>query len=350
MATSILKSKDINEFSSFNSTKYAPTLKTEDNSIYNPISKDNLNFLSSINFLDIEKSKLNKMSFLFPSISKEVIENILKKNKNISIEEGIEQLKDLTLSEKAKKESEKSMQNQINTNENRNSNIKVFSHNRRFKKNFIIKRNYLSVINQNKIFLENNNNINNVNDANDTINNNNPILENSNITNNNINTNNKIEKTQSQQMTVDENEIKNNNTQNEISEKEKERLKERKKMELKTVDVVATELLQSKDENDLREYLFDQLQLLERKKRIDKNLAQMENTINQLSHDKLELRKCNTIVSRALNKKVVEYYNIDRKMKNLNSEIEKVVNNIHYHEYMGDCYKEELNKIKENNI
>ena len=121
-------------------------------------------------------------------------------------------------------------------------------------------------------------------------------------------------------------------------------------MELKTVDVVATELLQSKDENDLREYLFDQLQLLERKKRIDNKLAQMENTINQLSHDKLELRKCNTIVSRALNKKVVDYYNIDKKMKNLNSEIEKVVNSIHYHEYMGDCYKEELNKIKENNI
>ena len=349
MATSILNSKDINEFSSFNSRKYAPTLKTEDNSIYNPISKDNLNFLSSINFLDIEKSKLNKMSFLFPSISKDVIENILKKNKNISIEEGIEQLKDLTLSEKAKKESEKNKPNQIHTNENKNSNIKVFSHNRRFQKNFIKKRNYLSIINQNKNFLENNNN---VNDANDTINNNNSILENSNITNNNnnINTNNIIEKTQSQQMTADENEIKNNNTQNEISEKEKERLKERKKMELKTVDVVATELLQSKDENDLREYLFDQLQLLERKKRIDNKLSQMENTINQLSHDKLELRKCNTIVSRALNKKVVEYYNIDRKMKNLNSEIEKVVNNIHYHEYMGDCYKEELNKIKENNI
>jgi hypothetical protein len=346
MATSILKSKDNNEFSSFNGRKYAPTLKTEDNSIYNPISKDNLSFLSSINFLDIEKSKLNKMSFLFPSIPKDVIENILKKNKNISIEEGIEQLKDLTLSEKAKKESEKKKPSQIDPND-----IKVFSHNRRFKKNFIQKRNYLSIINQKKNFLENTNN----NNDNDTINiinnnNNNPILENSNITNNNINTNNIIEKTQSQQMTVDENQIKNNKTQNEISEKEDERVKERKKMELKTVDVVATELLQSKDENDLREYLFDQLQLLERKKRIDNKLAQMENTINQLSHDKLELRKCNTIVSRALNKKVVDYYNIDKKMKNLNSEIEKVVNSIHYHEYMGDCYKEELNKIKENNI
>ena len=347
MSTSILKSKDINEFSSFNSRKYAPTLKTEDNSIYNPFSKDNLNFKSSNNFLDIEKSKLNKMSFLFPSIPKEIIENILKKNKNISIEEGVEQLKDLTLSKKAKKESEKNEPNQIDANENKNSNIKVFSHNRRFKKHFLKKRNYLSVANQNKNFQENNNNINNVND---TINKNNPILENNNITNNNINTNNIIEKTQSQQMTVDENQIKNNKTQNEISEKEDERVKERKKMELKTVDVVATELLQSKDENDLREYLFDQLQLLERKKRIDNKLAQMENTINQLSHDKLELRKCNTIVSRALNKKVVDYYNIDKKMKNLNSEIEKVVNSIHYHEYMGDCYKEELNKKKENNI
>ena len=350
MATSILKSEDYNEFSSFNTRKYAPTLKTEDNSIYNPISKDNLNFLSSINFLDIEKSKLNKMSFLFPSISKEVIENILKKNKNISIEDGIEKLKELTLSEKAKKESEKNQPSQIDTNENGNSNSKTFSHNRRFKKNFLKKRNYISVINQKKNFLENKNNINNTNDP---IKNNNPILENNNITNNNIsnnniNKNNIRENTQNQQMTVDENEIKNNKTQNEISEKEKEREKERKKMELKTVDVVANELLQSKDENDLREYLFDQLQLLERKKRIDSKLAQMENTINQLSNDKIQLRKCNTSVSRALNKKVIDYYNIDKRIKNLNSEIEKVVNSIHYHEYMGDCYKEELDKIKGN--
>jgi len=348
MATSILKSEDCNEFASFNTRKYAPSLKTEDNSIYDPISKDNLNLnlLSSINFLDIEKNKLNKLSFLFPSISKEIIENILKKNKNISIEDGIEQLKELTLSEKAKKESGKKQQNQIDTNENRNSNISVFSHNRRFKKNFLKKRNYLSISNQKKKFLENNNN----NNESINKNNNNPIIENSNISNNNINTNNIIENTQNQQMAVDENEINNNKAQNENSEKEKERINERKKMELKTVDVVASELLQSKNENDLREYLFDQLQLLERKKRMDNKLAQMENTINQLSNDKLELRKCNTIVSRAFNKKVIEYYNIDKKMKNLNSEIEKVVNSIHYHEYMGDCYKEELNKIKENNI
>jgi len=348
MATSILKSEDCNEFASFNTRKYAPSLKTEDNSIYDPISKDNLNLnlLSSINFLDIEKNKLNKLSFLFPSISKEIIENILKKNKNISIEDGIEQLKELTLSEKAKKESGKKQQNQIDTNENRNSNISVFSHNRRFKKNFLKKRNYLSISNQKKKFLENNNN----NNESINKNNNNPIIEKSNISNNNINTNLIIENTQNQQMAVDENEINNNKAHNENSEKEKERINERKKMELKTVDVVASELLQSKNENDLREYLFDQLQLLERKKRMDNKLAQMENTINQLSNDKLELRKCNTIVSRAFNKKVIEYYNIDKKMKNLNSEIEKVVNSIHYHEYMGDCYKEELNKIKENNI
>lgn len=345
MTTTILKSEDYNEFTSFNSRKYAPTLKTEDNSIYNPISKENLNFLSSINFLDIEKSKLNKMSFLFPSMSKEVIENILKKNKNISIEEGIEQLKDLTLSEKAKIESEKIQQSQNDTIENKNSNIKVFSHNRRFKKNFLKKRNYLSVISQKKNFLENNNIINNNNDS---INNNGKI-DNSNITNNNINSNDIKENTQIQQNTVHQNKIKNNKEQNEICEKEKERIKEKKKKELKTVDVVANELLQSKDENDLREYLFDQLQLLERKKRIDNKLKQMENTINQLSNDKVQLRKCNTIVSRAFNKKVIDYYNIDKKMKNLNSEIEKVVSSIHYHEYMGDCYKEELNKIKGNN-
>lgn len=231
----------------------------------------------------------------------------MKKNKNISIEDGIEQLKDLTLNENNKKKLNKNEFNQINNNKNK-SIIKKFI------KNFPTKRNYLTSINKcNNI--SNNNNINN---------NCNIIISNSN-----------------QQSEKEDESI---NAINELDKREKER----KKMELKTVDVVAQELLQSKDENDLREYLFDQLQLLQEKKIIEYKLGQMKNTINQLNRDKIDLRKCNAAVSRALNKKIVEDFNRNRELEKLSKDIDKVIKNINYYEYMGDLYKEELKKLKVN--
>jgi hypothetical protein len=233
----------------------------------------------------------------------------LKKNKNISIEDGIEQLKDLTLNENNKKKLNKNEFNQINNNKNK-STIKKFI------KNFPTKRNYLTSINKcNNI--SNNNNINN---------NSNIIISNSN------------------QQSEKEKENESLNAINELNEREKER----KKMELKTVDEVANELLQSKDENDLREYLFDQLQLLQKKKIIEYKLDQMKNTINQLNRDKIDLRRCNNAVSRALNKKIVEDFNKNRELEKLNIDIDKVIKSINYHEYMGDLYKEELKKLKMN--
>ena len=232
----------------------------------------------------------------------------MKKNKNISIEDGIEQLKDLTLSENNKIKLNKNEFNQINNNKNK-SIIKKFI------KNFPTKRNYLTSINKcNNI--SNNNNINS----------NSYII----ISNSNSNMNQQNEK--------------EDEKLNELNEREKER----KKMELKTVEEVAQELLQSKDENDLREYLFDQLQLLQQKKIIDIKMEQMKNTINQLNRDKIDLRKCNEVVSRVLNKKCVEYFNKNRELKKLNIDIDKVIKNINYHEYMGDLYKEELKKLKMN--
>ena len=233
----------------------------------------------------------------------------MKKNKNISIEDGIEQLKDLTLSENNKKKLNKNELNQINNNKNK-SIIKKFI------KNFPTKRNYLTSINK----------------------------SNNNSNNNSININNNIIISNSNSNQQKEKEDENLNAINELEEKEKER----KKMELKTVDEVAQELLQSKDENDLREYLFDQLQLLQQKKIIDYKLDQMNSTINQLNRDKIDLRKCNEVVSRVLNKKIVENYNKNRELEKLTKDIDKVIKNINYHEYMGDLYKEELKKLKTN--
>ena len=77
-------------------------------------------------------------------------------------------------------------------------------------------------------------------------------------------------------------------------------------MELKTADKVAEELLESNNQNELKEYLFRQLVLLDKKKNDDQKIEKINNQINasisQLNHDKIELRKCNIAVSRALNK------------------------------------------------
>ena len=226
----------------------------------------------------------------------------MNKNKNISIEDGIEQLKDLTLSENNKKKLNKNEFNQINNNNKNKSFIKKFI------KNFPKKRNYLTSINK------------------------------SNIISNSNNSNIAISNSNQQKEKEDE----NINSINELDEREKMR----KKIELKTVDEVAQELLQSKDENNLREYLFDQLQLLHQKKIIEYKLSQMKNTINQLNRDKIDLRRCNEVVSRALNKKTVEDVKKNRELEKLNVDIGKVIKNIQNNEYMGDLYKEELKRLK----
>ena len=234
---------------------------------------------------------------------------MLNNNNNISIEEGIEKLKLLSISEKGKNKS--NLNTKIYTSKNNLINSKFQT---KFTNIYKKKRNYSSLINSN-------------------INNNKCI----------INLNNKINK--------NENKFgaKNNNI-NELQfiRKEESDIKDKAKTELKIVDILAQELVQLKNEEELKEYLFEQLQLLDVKKRNDQNINILNDAINQLDKDKRDLRKCNTIVSLSLNKKLVENYKIDLRIKKLEEDIDKVKGNIKYYEALGDYYISQiknLNKI-----
>ena len=275
MTTSILQPNHYEQEYSTNSIltkKFKPTLKKDAFSSLNLEKTDQIS----------NETNLKKISYLFPSLPVEKIEEILKK-RNISLEEGLEQFKDLAISENS---------NKIQINKNPQ---KKFTHN--FKK-----RNYLVSISETKKFYTN-----------------------------------------------------SNNNKNLIQEKEKEKErsqqeeKERKKMELKTVDVISKELLESKNEDELREYLFDQLQLLDKHKRTAENIKKINLINKNLDQDKNDLRRCNYGVSRALNKKQTEQYTYDLRIKKLENEIENKNKSIIYYQYMGDVFKEEIEKRKGEN-
>lgn len=231
---------------------------------------------------------------------------MLNNNNNISIEEGIEKLKLLSISEKGKNKS--NLNTKIYTSKNNLINSKFQT---KFTNIYKKKRNYSSLINSN-------------------INNNKCI----------INLNNKINK--------NENKFgaKNNNI-NELQfiRKEESDIKDKAKTELKIVDILAQELVQLKNEEELKEYLFEQLQLLDVKKRNDQNINILNDAINQLDKDKRDLRKCNTIVSLSLNKKLVENYKIDLRIKKLEEDIDKVKGNIKYYEALGDYYISQIKNL-----
>lgn len=231
---------------------------------------------------------------------------MLNNNNNISIEEGIEKLKQLTISEKGK--NKRNLNTKIYTSKNNLINSKFQT---KFTNIYKKKRNYSSLINSN-------------------INNNKCI----------INLNNKINK--------NENKFgaKNNNI-NELQfiRKEESDIKDKAKTELKIVDILAQELVQLKNEEELKEYLFEQLQLLDVKKRNDQNINILNDAIIQLDKDKRDLRKCNTIVSLSLNKKLVENYKIDLRIKKLEEDIDKVKGNIKYYEALGDYYISQIKNL-----
>ena len=245
-------------------------------------------------------------------------------------------MKELTLSENTKKKINKIEDNQTDNNINN----KTYKYNRKYNKIFPIKRNYNSLLVQSNLIQENQNKCN-------------QIISQNNISNNNNHNNELII---NQQNLGKEKEIQR---QKEINEREKEiekeidRIIEREKKELKSVDKVAQELLESKNENELKEYLFNQLQLLDQKKRNNNNSEQMKDRINsiinQLIKDKFDLRKCNIGVTKALNKKIVEIFNLENKEKQLENEIKNVNERIKYHEIMGDFYKAKIKQLHENN-
>ena len=310
--------EEMNELSNMKK-KFAPILKTEDTSDNVFLNINNYTD-DDVNDMNNEKNKIKKINYLLPSIPIDKIETILKNN-NLSIEEGIEKLKELTLSENSQKKLNKNIQNQYSNNLKNDNNNNKFNC-RKYIKNLPRKRTYNAISLQQNIQIQNNNN--------DII-----PQKKGDVSKNTI---------------VNVPKIENNNIIENpppVDEKEKERQAERKKVELKTVDVVAKELLESRNEEELKEYLFNQLQLLDKKKRNDAQNSQIEEHIKKLVNDHVELRKCNIAVSRVLNKKIVENYSLDNKMKTLENEIKKVTQNICYHEYMGDLYNEQLKKFNQ---
>ena len=170
------------------------------------------------------------------------------------------------------------------------------------------KRNYISMIHDNKIIKNiNNNNIN--------------------ININNINDNKKDEKNNSEKKDI------NSNINIE-------------KQNLLLVDNLAQELVKIKSEEELKKYLFYQLLLLDDKKR-KINIEQIKYNINALEKDEFDLTKSIKAVSRAVIKKEKTDNELDLKVKNLENEINKVQNNIRYYQYLGDCYKNGINKLKQ---
>jgi hypothetical protein len=211
--------------------------------------------------------------------------------KNYSIDEGIEKLRSLTISERIKTNNNNEklyeIQNRIiNQKLIQNCNINSNKINQ-YKR----KRNYISLIN-------------------------------------NQNNNNKSTNTINNSIRVNEN----------INEEQKDINK------LLFVDDIAPELLKSKDEEELKKILFNQLVLLDQKKRKDKNMEQIAQILYNLENDNKDLLKCQKVVSRALNRKIYSKSTMDMKLKELENEIMTTNGRIEYYQIVGDYYKSELNK------
>ena len=240
---------------------------------------------------------------------------ILSRNNNISIDEGIEKLRSLSISEKIKnnnqniekssdKMNRKSFQNNFNKNllQNNVSNNIINSINNTYNNTnnnkYKRKRNYITLIKEN--------------------NKNGMININSNINNNNIN------------------QKKDNiNTKNII-----------KKNKLLNAEELCQELINANNQEELEKVLYSQLLLLEEKKKKVKNIEQMIKNITILDKDKYDLIKCLKVISRALDKKKLSQNQLNNSLKELDDEISKVYGSIKFHQVLGDCYIKEINKLK----
>ena len=296
-------------------SKFTPKMKY-DNSQYYSYDKENYE-INSHYMKNDEENKVNKMNFLFPSVPIEVSEKfliiylqtikfILPKNNNLSIDEGIEKLKSLTISERYKNnninsEKETEKKNRVFYNFNINNNTQNYNNNMNNDKNsnhlfYKRKRNYLSLINSYK--------------RNEIINRNLNINSNNNHSNGeNANNENKIEKNK-----------------------------------LLDVDILSNELLKTKNQEELKNILFQQLILLDQKIKKDKEIEQIKESINILEKDELDLTKCQKVVARTLWKKIHSKNELDKKDEELKEEISKVINRIVYYQSYGDFFIKELNE------
>ena len=350
MRTSFLPNNDYKEFKNkIISQKFTPKLKFDNDIFYTYNYNENHSIINNTNISENNKNnKINQMSFLFPPIPEKVniiiliylffiyfnlqkIESLLYQN-NFSIDEGIEKLKELTLSDKKNnnlKKENSAEKNSIAHNINLSRNSSNMKFQIKFPHIYKRKRNYITSIISSSHLLEKPQN--------------NKIESGAKIRFENLLNNNKFEN--KNLLIKQKSEQEGKILENQLYKNEKEK-KENPKNELKTVDIVAQALISAKNENELKEYLFFQLQFLDNKKRNEKKIEIIKNTINQLDKDKKDLRKCNIGVSRALNKKLVENYKLDMEIKKIENDIEKLRNNIKYYENLGDNYIQELNKIK----
>ena len=309
MNNTLLSYQNNDEMISIMNKKFASRFKSEENSAFysnEPVFNKIINTPDENSY----QYKLNKMTFFFPSIPKEKIEQILNDNKEISLQEGIEMIKKMIITENKR--------NETNNNRELNNNNNISNINLSKKR---IKRNYISSLIQSKRQTQSAliNNMNTINNRN-TINNMNAI--------NNIN--NKIEVNSRTDIFSDES-------------KEKVKEEERQKFELKTVDKITEEILESKNQEDLKQYLFNQLVLLDDKKDKDKKIQELIERIDNLEKDRTSLAKCLHTIIRPVNKNTCKINKLDNKIKELNDDIVKVSGNIKYLEYMGNLF---LNMIK----
>ena len=294
MNTTFLSYQDNDEISSIMNKKFASKFKADADSIYYQ-NKPKFNIIDNT-------SNEEKLNYLFPSFPKEKIEQIFQNNKDTDLDKGIELITEMKISD--------NKINEININNNNNK----YNYSNKYK----LKRNYYTLLNQTPSRMQKSSlNI---------------INTNYNININNIR-NNKIEEVNSR---------KNMNEKRNIENSKEE---ERKKFELKTVDQIAEELLKSKDQEELKKYLFIQLLFLNEKYKKDKIFQKIKEQINLLDIDYLSLDKCQKTIPRPINKNKFKISELDNKNSELNKEIEKKKESIQFLEYILSVYFN-ISKIK----
>ena len=293
MNTTFLSYQDNDEISSIMNKKFASKFKADADSIFYQ-NKPKFNIIDNT-------SNEEKLNYLFPSFPKEKIEQIFQNNKGTDLDKGIELITEMKISD--------NKINEININNNNNK----YNYSNKYK----LKRNYYTLLNQTPLRVQK---------ASSNI-----INTNYNINFNNIN--NKIE------------EVNSRNNINEKRNIENTKGEERNKLELKTVDQIAEELLNSKDQEELKKYLFIQLLFLNEKYKKDKIFQKIKEQINLLDIDYLSLDKCQKTIPRPINKNKFKISELDNKNSELNKEIEKKKESIQFLEYILSLYFN-ISKIK----
>ena len=266
MNTTLLSHQDNDEISSIMNQNFASKFKADADSIFYQ-NKPKFNIIDNT-------SNEEKLNYLFPSFPKEKIEQIFQNNKDNDLDKGIELIKEMKISDNKIKE--------ININNNNNK----YNYSNKYK----LKRNYYTLLNQTPLRVQK---------ASSNI-----INTNYNINFNNIN--NKIE------------EVNSRNNMNEKRNIANTKGEERNKLELKTVDQIAEELLNSKDQEELKKYLFIQLLFLNEKYKKDKIFQKIKEQINLLDIDYHSLDKCQKTIPRPINKNKFKISELDNKNSELN--------------------------------